>query len=67
MLVVKHMQADGHISVIGCDSFHRHKTDASRFVTVAAGKTQTHDIGEGDQVFVENLAGKTVDLIRPGR
>lgn len=66
MLVVKHMRADGSVSVIGCDSFHRSRIDTARFVTVSAGKTQTHEIGVGDQVFVENMAGKTVDLIRPG-
>lgn len=64
MLVVKHMRADGSVSVVGCDSFHRHKTDATKFVTVAAGKSQAHEVAEGDQVYVENLAGKTVDLIR---
>lgn len=68
MFVVKHYQRNGLVAVCGCDSYEYQAESPLRMdLFHKVHGASVIDIADGDSVFVENLAGKTVTAIRPPR
>jgi hypothetical protein len=70
MFTIKHF-ADGALRVYSCLGYERDRDRPSyillRHPPASLGEPKEISIARDDEVYIENLAGKTIDLIRPPR
>lgn len=65
MFTVKHYRANGVRSISACESFE-HDLNTPDVIRLNRPDEDVV-VGEGDSVFIENMAGKTVYARRPPR
>lgn len=68
MFTIKIFRKDGTTEGRACESYVKSNGSKPPAITlVSRGERDTIDLDEGDQVFVENALGKTIDVIRAKR